>query len=239
MNSEIDSVDMNKTDAKQSESSTRIVMIGTPSYDGKISAWHASAIVETCKIGIVNNINILPIYMSYDALVQRARNDIVKLAIDNNVDDLVFIDSDIDWSPLDFFKLLRYDADIVAAPTIKKNDIEQYGVKLTEQFNVEENGLVSVDGVATGFMRIRKEALKKIYDISEEYTEVGKREPSRMVFEVKVVAGQLYSEDILFCQKWKDLGGKVYIDPLINCGHVGEKRWIGNFYEWFKLTIRK
>ena len=128
MNSEIDSVDMNKTDAKQSESSTRIVMIGTPSYDGKISAWHASAIVETCKIGIVNNINILPIYMSYDALVQRARNDIVKLAIDNNVDDLVFIDSDIGFNPHDVIKMIKSDVDMIGGIYPKK-EINWDGVK--------------------------------------------------------------------------------------------------------------
>lgn len=217
------------------ENKIRTVMVAAPSYDGKVSAWHASALVETCKIGLANRINIAPIYMSYDALVQRARNDIFKLAVDLNVDDLVFIDCDVDWNPMDFFKLLDHDAQIVAAPIIKKNDVEQYSVKLLGEFIIEENGLAPVDGVATGFMRIRQDAIHKIWEASEEYQELHKEEKSRMVFDVRVVDGQLWSEDIVFCDKWKQLGGKVYIDPTINCGHTGDKRWVSNFYEWIKL----
>ena len=225
------------SDTKQIEK-TRVVLLASPSHDGKVSVWHVASLAETCKIGIANNVNIIPIYMSFDALVQRARNDIFKMAIDADVDDLVFVDCDQDWNPMDFFRLLSHDVGVVAAPVIKKNDIEQYNVKLLGKFEVQENGLVEVDVAGTGFMRIRKDALKAIYDASEEYTEPHKPEPIRMVFDVKIIDGELCSEDNIFCRKWNDLGGKVYIDPLINPGHSGEKRWIGNFYEWIKLLRR-
>lgn len=221
-----------------SDNKMRTVMVASPSYDGKVNVWHASALSETCKIGLANNINVIAMYMSFDALVQRARNDIFKLAYDSKVDDLFFIDCDVDWNPADFFRMLEHDVDIVAAPIVKKNDIEQYSVKLLGDFKVQDNGLAEVDGVATGFMRIRRDAIEKLWSASEEYKELHKPEPTRMVFEVKVVDGSLISEDIAFCQKWIDIGGKVYIDPLVNCGHSGDKRWVGNFYEWIKLYKR-
>jgi len=216
----------------------RTVMIAAPSHDGKVNVWHASALSETCKIGLTKDINVVAIYMSFDSLVQRARNDIFKLAVETNVDDLVFIDCDQDWDPNDFFKLLNYDVEIVAAPVPKKDDIPQYNVKLLGEYKVLDNGLVEVDGIGTGMMRIRKDALQKIWEISEEYKEIHKETPSRMVFDVKVVDGELWSEDIIFCNKWTKLGGKIYIDPSINCGHSGEKRWVGNFSEWIKLIKR-
>jgi WD40 repeat protein len=207
----------------------RTVMLAAPSYDGKINVWHATALVETCKIGLANNINIIPVYMSYDALVQRARNDIFKLAHDSGVTDLIFIDCDVDWTPSDLFKLLDHDAPIVAAPIIKKTfAAHTYSVK-TKNLTPEDNGLIEVDGAATGFMRIRADAIKKIWDSAPEYREPHKPEPNRMVFDVRVVDGELWSEDIVFCKTWQDLGGRVYIDPTINCGHSGEHRWIGNF----------
>jgi hypothetical protein len=97
--------------------------------------------------------------------------------------------------------------------------------------------LVEVDGVATGLMKISKEAALAIWDASEPYTEEGKAGQNRMVFEVKVIDGVLWSEDILFCQKWRDLGGKIFIDPKIICGHSGEKRWICDFSEWIKVVL--
>jgi hypothetical protein len=136
---------------------------------------------------------------------------------------------------MDFFKLLDHDVEIVAAPVPKKSDVPQYNVKLLSGYKVLENGLAEVDGVGTGMMRIRNDALKKIWEASEEYKELHKEEPSRMVFDVKVINGDLWSEDIVFCDRWTKLGGKIYIDPTINCGHSGERRWVGNFNEWIKM----
>lgn len=217
----------------------RNVMLAAPSHDGKIDAWHAAALAETCKIGLVNNINIIPIYMSYDALVQRARNDIFKLAFDTKVDDLVFIDADQDWAPLDFFKLLSHDVEVVGVPVPKKSDMEMYNVKLLGEWKIEDNGLAIVDGIGTGFLRVRADAIAKIVEAAETYKEPHKQEPTPNVFEVVVKDGELISEDITFCNKWQALGGKVYIDPTINAAHTGVKRWIGNFYEWIKLVRRK
>lgn len=212
----------------------RKVMIASPSHDGRVDVWHASALSETCKLGLSKNINVIAIYMSYDSLVQRARNDIVKLAIENDFDDLVFIDTDQDWNPVDFFRLLDHDVDVVAAPVRKKTDDEQYNVKLIGKYKIESNGLVEVNGVGTGMMRIKVPALRKIWESSVEYTEKGKETKNRMVFEVSIINGNLVSEDIVFCEKWRNLGGKVFIDPNINCGHVGVKKWQGNFKEWIQ-----
>lgn len=215
----------------------RQVLIAAPSYDGKVNVWHATALLETAKIGLTKDINVSAVYMSYDALVQRARNDIFKLAYDAKVDDLVFIDCDVDWNPADFFKLLEHNVPLVAAPIIKKSDqILTYSVKAPD-YEPEENGLVPVMGCATGFMRIRREAIEKIWDAAPEYREQHKPEPIRMVFDVKIIDGELWSEDIVFCERWRELGGKVYIDPTINCGHSGEKRWVGNFSAFMEHVL--
>ena len=221
---------------ENTEQKLRTVLLAAPSYDGTINVWHATALAETCKIGLTKNINVIPVYMSYDSLVQRARNDIFKLAIDMQVDDLFFVDSDQDWNPADFFRMLDHDVEIVGAPVIKKSDAEQYNVKMEVDSVIQDNGLMSVISVGTGFMRISKSALSKIWETCQEYQEPHKEQPSRSVFEVKIVDGVLYAEDVSFCQKWRDLGGTVWLDPMVNCAHSGHKRWLGNFYEWWKVV---
>jgi hypothetical protein len=60
-----------------------------------------------------------------------------------------------------------------------------------------------------------------------------------MCFEVTINSNnELVSEDISFCEKWRELGGKLYLDPSINLAHVGTKRWTGNFSEWIKQIIK-
>jgi hypothetical protein len=178
--------------------------------------------------------------MSYDSLVQRARNDIAKLALDQEVDDLVFIDCDVDWNPEDFFKLLEHDADVVGGIYPKKGDEEDYPVKVLDgNMKFEESGLVEVEGIATGFLRLTRKALQTVSDDSIEYTESHKPKPIKMIFDIVVdEKGELISEDIVFCRKWRKLGGKVWLDPSIKLSHVGTKRWNGDFMSWLNKIKR-
>ena len=209
------------------------VLIGTPSYDGKVDVWYANSLVNTIRMSYEKDVVIVPVYMAYDSLVQRARNDLVKLAIEEDFDDLIFIDADQEWDPAWVFKLLDSDKDVVAGTVVKKSDEVSFNVKaLKEGMKTEEDGLIEVDCVGTGFMRISKSALKQVWDVSTEYKNEGKT--CRMVFDIKIENGDLVSEDNVFCRKWHDLGGKVYIDPNMTCNHIGVKKYGGNFMEYIK-----
>ena len=211
----------------------RKVLIGTPAHDGRVDVWFANSLVNTVKMAPHFDTLIAPIYMSYDSLVQRARNDLVRLALEEGFDDLIFIDSDQEWNPEWIFKLLNYDANVVGGTVVKKSDQVAFNVKaLKSGLKQEENGLIEVECVGTGFMRISRKALQKVWDISKEYTNEGRK--CRMVFDVQLVDGQLVSEDNVFCQKWRKLGGKVFIDPNMTCNHIGVKKYTGDFMAFIK-----
>ena len=207
----------------------RKVLIGTPTYDGRIDVWFADSLLKTIKMGKEKDIDINPIYISYDSLVQRARNSLFRFAILGDYDDLFFIDSDCEWEPEWFFRLLERPEPIVGAALIKKSDKEGYTVKLINKelkWN-EDNTLIEVDGVGTGFMKIGKFALHKLWEISEPYT--NENQEHRMVCDIKIENGDLISEDYIVCNKWKDLGYKVWLDPTITINHIGIKKYTGNF----------
>jgi glycosyltransferase involved in cell wall biosynthesis len=211
----------------------RKVLIGTPAYDGRVDVWFANALVNTVRMSYEKETIVVPVYMAYDSLVQRARNDLVRLALEEDFDDLIFIDSDVEWNPEWVFKLLEYSEPVVGGVYPKKTDEPQFPVHaLKDGMKLEENGLIEVDGLPTGFLKISKDALKKVWDASTEYTNEGRN--CRMVFDIQVQDGQLVSEDIVFCRKWHDLGGKVFVDPTMTCNHVGTKKYSGNFMEYIK-----
>ena len=143
----------------------RRVLIGTPSYDGRIDVWFANSLVQTVKIAEKEGIFVHAIYTSYDSLVQRARNSLIKLAIDGGYDDLFFIDSDTEWEPEWFFNILNRPEPIVGGALIKKTDKEGYTVKLVDKKlkYSEDKKLLEVDGVGTGFMKVSKFAFDKLY----------------------------------------------------------------------------
>lgn len=207
----------------------RRVLIGTPSYDGRIDVWFANSLLGTVKMAYEKDVFVHAIYTSYDSLIQRARNSLFKLAIDGGYDDLFFIDSDCEWEPEWFFRLLERPEPIVGAALVKKSGTEGYTVKLMDkELKKSEDGkLIEVDGVGTGFLKIGRFALEKLWEISEEYTSEGQKH--RMVCDIKIENGDLISEDYILCNKWKSLGYKVWLDPTITLNHIGTKKFKGDF----------
>jgi hypothetical protein len=187
----------------------RKVLIGTPSYDGRIDVWFANSLISTVKESIEKDIHVHAIYTSYDSLVQRARNSLVKLALDR-------------------------PEPIVGGALVKKTDKEGYTIKLIDKElkYSQDKKIIEVDGVGTGFLKVSRFALEKLWDASDEYQSEG--ETHRMVFDIKVENGDLISEDFVLCNKWKNLGYKVWADPTITCNHIGIKKFKGNFKNFIK-----
>jgi glycosyltransferase involved in cell wall biosynthesis len=215
---------------------TRKVLIGTPAHDGRLDVWYCNSLVNTIRLSAVHKVRIDPIYVSYDSLVQRARNDLVRMALEEDYDDLIFIDSDEEWDPEWIFTLLNHPVDVVGATVVKKQDNPiLFNVKALPEGLEIKNGLIEVVCVGTGFLRISRKALQAVWDVSEEYKNEGRT--CRMVFDVRVENGELVSEDNIFCNKWRSTGGKVFIDPSMTCNHIGVKKFSGNFmhfYDWLK-----
>lgn len=216
----------------------RTVLIGTPSYDGKVDVWYCNSLLQTVKMSYEKNVMVHVIYTSYDSLVQRARNSLVRLALEGGYDDLFFIDADVEWQPEWVFKLLERPEPIIGGALIKKGDRESYTVKIENKKlkYSDDNILISVDGVGTGFLKVSRFALEKLWAMSDSYFNNDKliQEEERMIFDIKVENGDLISEDYIMCNKWKSLGYHIWLDPSITCNHVGVKKYTGNLERFLK-----
>lgn len=213
----------------------RRVIIGTPTHDGTVEVWYANSILYSYGRCLVNSIVLDPLYMAYDSLIQNARNDLVAAAIKGDYDDLIFIDADQDWNPDWILKLLAHPVDVVGGAVRKKTDKEErYNVvSATLPIPVDQRtGLMIVDAVGTGFLRLSKRALHDLWNSADDYTCQGKQ--ARWIFDLRPVNGVLVGEDVLLCQKLRQLGYAIHVDPTMTCGHIGKKRWQGNFATWYE-----
>lgn len=216
------------------------VVIGTPCYTGQVDIWYAHSLIETIKLGLARDIEFYPLWISFDSLVQRARNDTVSAAVKQDVDALIFVDSDIEWDPEWIFKLLDYEEDIVGGTYPKKGLIEEYVVrKLETPTVIKPNGLMEVSGLGTGFVKLSRNALKYLWDNSEPYIDPKDNQERRMICNVEIINGSLYSEDINMFRKLREGGFKIYLDTELTCNHSGPHKFTGNFKRWYKNITPK
>ena len=209
-------------------------MIGTPTHHGEVELEFMMSFFQTMELCVMNDIQLTLKTIVGCSLIQKARDELFRIAYENQVDDLIFIDSDQCWSQKDFGNLLSYHVDVIGGAVVSKNDLIHFNVKTFEPKYDFYHGLIDARAVGTGFMRISKRAIKMIWEASEPYTDGDKE--YRHVFETKVVNGQLLGEDVMVCHKWRELGEKVYVHPDISVAHIGKKRWDGNFNDYVRIA---
>ena len=205
------------------------VLIATPAYDGRLDVWYTTSLVNSVRIAQDNGIFLHPVFMSYDSLVQRARNDLFRLALE--YDAVIWIDSDLEWNPMWIMELLGSDKDVIGGTYRKKtDDAERYTVKTKDL--TATDGLIKVDGLGMGFVKMSKKAVQALWDASEPYQNEGRE--GRMICDIQIVDGQLVSEDNVVTRKLADLGFDIWLDPRMTCCHIGTKKFYGNFEDFAK-----
>ena len=121
-----------------------------------------------------------------------------------------------------------------------------FPIKLEDQNHIESKlGIVEATHAPTGCMLIKREVLEKMI---KHYPELEIFQPTNINGkEVKkpnfynffdtihdTETKRYFGEDFGFCQRWGDMGGKVYLYIMDYITHVGEHQFCGRFFDNLK-----
>jgi hypothetical protein len=174
-----------------------------------------------------------------NALIADARALIVAQFLASDADTLVFIDSDVCWEAGALLKLVDYPVDMVAGIYPQRRDPINYCVKwdTSKTERIAENGLLQVEGVPAGFMKLSRKQLESMveqYPDTEFYVESAPDQKAWALFADYRIGKHKMGEDYAFCRRWTDMGGKVWIDPEIKMGHIGNKTFQGHLGDYLR-----
>ena len=175
------------------------------------------------------------------SVVSRARNLLVKDMIDSECTDLLFIDSDINFEPNAVFRLLAWTSDpkkgiVAGVPRVRdvnKTYIADLNYDENMQLTMDGMGLVRAQRVATAFMMIRRNVFTDMMAAHPEWEYLDKRcdKVVPALFDFMLTDEGTIGEDFLFCDRAREIGHEVWIDPTISLGHMGVQEYEGNFGE--------
>tara|TARA_Y100000310_G_scaffold245338_1_gene250302 strand:- start:4463 stop:5686 length:1224 start_codon:yes stop_codon:yes gene_type:complete len=206
------------------------VMLASPSFSG-VGAGYAFSLSLSMVALRDAGIDAEPAIFDGDCHVDDARNRLVRDFLESDCTDLVFLDVDMRWEPKDLVKLLSYDRDVVGASYPLKQLEDKFPAQLIEgELRADADGLMEVNGLPTGFLRIQRNVFEKLAAKATHFMpKSDNRSPLPLIFERTVENKMRIGGDYAFCLKWKETGGKVYMDPEINLEHMGEKVWSGSW----------
>lgn len=218
----------------------RKLFIGLPAYDFKISLKMAISLMALSRKAMEHGVDIQVGSICGCSVVSRARNLIVEDFLESECTDLLFIDADINFNPEDVFRLLAWVTRpligiAAGVPSVRRAE-KTYIVDLDEDKNSKSltfnnMGLVRAKRVATAFMMIRKEVFLALKDVHPEwkYYDTRAKNDIYSYFDFKSTPEGYIGEDFLFCDRAREQGYEVWIDPTIKLGHMGVTEFQGDF----------
>ena len=215
------------------------IFIALPAYDFKVSLKLAISLARFAQMAPKHGIDIQIGSICGCSVVSRARNLLAQDLLESNCDYLLFIDSDINFEPDDILRLMAWGSDprkgIVAAVPRTRSEDKVYIANLDYDDNRELTmngmGLVRAERVATAFMLVRREVIATLAASHPEWQYYDKRSDRTLscMFDFKITEEGYIGEDFLFCDRAREHGFEVWIDPSITLGHMGVQEYVGNF----------
>lgn len=167
--------------------------------------------------------------MTNESLISRARNTLVAKFL-NNPDSthLMFIDADIGFEPWHILVLLNRDVDVIGGLYPMKTLPVKWVVNGFDGAEEGPDGLQEVSKTGTGFMLVKRHVFEKLNAhpaVKPFNNDIGLPKELdqhlRTYYDTAVRENRYYSEDWTFCENWRDLGGKIWVDKRILLKHTG------------------
>ena len=210
------------------------VMLATTAYENPDASYTFSISAAREEL-LCHDFDVAYYLLTGNCHVDDARNSIVAHFLKSDCDDLVFIDADVSFEAEDLVTLCGfYDVDIVGGVYPWRRMGERGSTMpvrmLKNTPSPDEQGLIEVEGLPTGFMRIRRKVLEEMARISPYYHAASHPDMDiPLIFdrakpsdEWRHAAFNRWGGDLRFCMNWREMGGKVHVYPEFHLGHAAK-----------------
>lgn len=226
----------------------KFVFVAIPSYKAAFDVETVHFLLKMKTAFDKAGIHYLIEDASCNGLIHNVRNRLIARAMAiPNVTDVLFLDDDVGPKPEDAVRLVNAPVEVVAGVYPAKKEEPTWFVQYLENCDVAscwnaDLNLLKVAGVPAGFLRVSRSALQKmIHAYPElEYEDKDVRGHKAWgLFYPQIIDRHDWGEDMIFCKRWTDIGGEVWVDPTMHLKHVGRKVYSGCFGEWLMEEGRK
>jgi hypothetical protein len=219
--------------------------IGIPCYGGQMHAGCTNSLLNLVQLCLKNQIDYTFELIYNQSMITIARNTIASHFMQSQFTHLLFIDADIQFDAQDIIQMIHADKDIIGGiystkyidwdkivkcvkdnkpvDSLKYNtsDIAAYFFDGIDQESININEPFQVKYIATGMMLIKKHVLQKMKESYAIRTYNYHNEEHDAYFDCDIKDNMYMTEDYYFCDRWSQLGGKIYAALWTKTIHYG------------------
>lgn len=219
------------------------IFVAIPTYDGKLPVQVVHSLLLEKEISISCGDELKLGMLGGCSHAAQGRNQLADDFLKSDCERMVFLDSDVSFEPGSLIKIAHQPVDLVGGGYRHKHHVESYPVHFDQSKKEirwdDKLKLIEVSGLPGGFMSISRDAFEKIKAATPDRKFKFWGREMFCFFEMSYANGVLGSEDMLFCKSWRDIGGKVYLDPELRLTHWDQQMtpYEGHIGNWLKNRI--
>jgi len=207
----------------------RHVFIAIPCYTSTLQFDTAFALIDAGLHLKAAGIEVSMKGIDGNCYIDTVRNELVAHFLASPATDLLFWDADVGCLPQTVLKLAKATRPVVAAIYPKKQDDEEWPVNFVKgNHALGDEGLIEAKMVPTGLLRINRRVFDEMTRALDLPEYKARTITARPWFRTDIRDGEYYGEDVEFCRRWREMGGKIRVLPDETLSHTGPKAWIGN-----------
>jgi hypothetical protein len=235
------------------------IVVATPCFGGLVTQGYMLSTTNLLLLGNQMGFAVSVDLLGYDSLITRSRNTLVAQFMDRpDATHLMFVDADITFQPAQVLRMACFAQDVVAGmyplkvrdwsaeaigrvragESLQTAPLRYLGTPCEGDARETQDGFVTGEYAGTGFMLIRRAALRRMMDAYPELAfeaahDRATQAPSEhryALFDCMIEPGTRHylSEDYAFCRRWRDLGGRLWLDTRSPLVHTGAHDFTGN-----------
>jgi len=220
------------------------VVFAIPTFDGNIRSECVTGLCAAQRLLSDKGIPYDVFIISECPVITTARNTLVAMFMATDATDLFFIDADVGFDAMGVVEILHRREEIVAGIYPLKREMHGYPVevKTDDGIPIGRDGLIEANLLPAGFMRIKRSVFERMI---ESYPELKYEDSVVEVAGSELLQGYDFfgmgvdpksrrwtTEDYSFCQRWRDIGGQLWVYPDIDFTHVGRQGYRGNYHKF-------
>lgn len=222
----------------------RKIYLALPTYTGRPEAETFHCLLQTVQDIQAQGWGVQLKFTVGNGLIHHARDRFVADFLTTDCTDLVMIDDDVVWEDGAVNRLIAHDCDFVGGIYPKKETPIRFPVKRLEGEELREDGLLRVRMLPGGFMRFTRRCLAEMTAFYSELSYKddavpGGRNCALFLPELRKLGDdrELWGEDFIFCERWRDMGGEVFADTLLRFKHIGRASYEACYYEYLTGAV--
>jgi hypothetical protein len=234
------------------------LFVATPCYGGLLTQRYMYSMMSLTRRADAAGLPVAVELLGYESLITRGRNTLVSRFLDNeSASHLLFVDADIGFDPDQLFRMLAFGEDVVAGmyplklidwasglgrarsgEPVETAALRYVGAPCCGSEAESRDGFVTADYAGTGFMLIRREVFARMAESYPDLRYAACHNSDRPSFSPNQYAffdgmiepdtGHYLSEDYTFCRRWRETGGKIWLDTQGSLIHVGAHEFVGD-----------